>query len=94
MDTAGVLNAHKEEMAGLCTHEHVGWPQFNQQRCVECGSKRSYDPYDLQRGMVGEWMPPEWPDPERGATEKSRPRRASLPSSSLSPFELVMDLAT
>ena len=53
-----MLTTLLKAMTGACGHRHVGWPQHNQQRCLECGSARFYD---VQAGTRGEWMPPERP---------------------------------
>jgi outer membrane protein TolC len=48
-----------EELALTCGHRHVGWPQYNRQRCLDCGGTRFYD---LQREIRGEWISPERPN--------------------------------
>lgn len=45
-----------------CAHRHVGWPQHNRQRCLDCGRTRRYE---LQRGVRGPWVAPERPGSER-----------------------------
>ena len=50
-----------EELTLTCSHRHVGWPQYNRQRCLDCGGTRFYD---LQQGIRGEWISPERPKPE------------------------------
>lgn len=47
-----------EGLTFTCTHRHVGWPQYDRQRCLDCGGTRFYD---LQRGIRGEWISPERP---------------------------------
>lgn len=47
-----------EGLTFTCGHRHVGWPQYNRQRCLDCGGRRFYD---IQRGIRGEWISPELP---------------------------------
>ena len=53
-----MLSEILQELTFTCGHRHVGWPQHNRQRCLDCGGTRFYD---LQRGIRGEWISPERP---------------------------------
>ena len=53
-----MLMAILQGLTFTCGHRHVGWPQHNRQRCLDCGGTRFYD---LQRGIRGEWISPERP---------------------------------
>jgi outer membrane protein TolC len=47
------------ELTFTCGHRHVGWPQYDRQRCLDCGGTRFYD---LQGEIRGEWISPERPN--------------------------------
>jgi hypothetical protein len=53
-----MLMAILQGLTFTCGHRHVGWPQYNRQRCLDCGGTRHYD---LQREIRGEWISPERP---------------------------------
>jgi hypothetical protein len=53
-----MLMAILQGLTFICGHRHVGWPQYNRQRCLDCGGTRYYD---LQREIHGEWISPERP---------------------------------
>jgi hypothetical protein len=53
-----MLKAILQRLTLTCGHQHVGWPQYNRQRCLDCGGTRYYD---LQREIRREWISPERP---------------------------------
>lgn len=53
-----MLKAILQGLTFTCGHQHVGWPQYNRQRCLDCGGTRFYD---VQREIRGEWISPERP---------------------------------
>lgn len=57
-----------------CFHRRVGWPQRNRQRCLSCGGWRLYD---LNRGVRGEWNPPERLQAESSSVLATRQSRTA-----------------
>lgn len=57
-----------------CFHRRVGWPQRNRQRCLSCGGWR---PYDVNRGVRGEWNPPERLQAESSSVLATRQSRTA-----------------
>jgi hypothetical protein len=80
------------ELSHGCFHRRVAWPQHNRQRCLVCGSWRTYD---LNRGIRGEWKLPERPDLQRAIAQNASAVRTPLPGrnaidlGTLSPWRVV-----